>query len=111
MTIDQILYIREYHKKYTHRALADQLKLKETQVSSFCRRYNLKSNKLQDPFNLKCSREPIPIKVKTGKYWPPDHTNKSREDYVNFYLSSWDEDLNGPTGHGDLCVSDADPGL
>lgn len=110
MTIDQMLFIRNNYKNYTHQALADHLNLRETQVSWFCRRYNLKGNNLKEPPKPKYSREPIPEKVKDGKYWPPDHTNKSREDYVNFYLSPW-EDCNGPTGHGDICMTDADQGL
>ena len=36
-------------------------------------------------------------------------------DYVRPFLSDDDDDLynydNGPTGHGDVCYSDADPGL
>jgi len=40
---------------------------------------------------------------------------RKKPPYESHDLDDWDDEFNesdlGPTGHGDICMSDADPGL
>lgn len=111
ITIDQKIYIRNNYQNLTTSELATYLNLSKNQIASFCRNNKMKKEKPKKIIKSKYLREPLSVPMKTGKFWPPDHTNKSREDIINFYLSESQIDPNGPTGHGDICFSDADPGL
>ena len=68
-----------------YKDIAKKLGTTESRVQAFCYSHNLRKQADWGK-GKKYVREPIPAPVKTGKHWPADHQNKSREDYINYYL-------------------------
>lgn len=86
LTPTQQQFIRDNYKTMTHYAMAVELKIKETNVAYFCRLNNLRKTEIKRSYKTRVKKIIVPEPVKNIKRPPADHTNKSREDYVNYWL-------------------------
>lgn len=85
LTPTQQQFIRDNYATMMYKDIAKAINTTESRVQSFCYNHNLRK-KANKGKGRKYVREPIPAPVKTGKHWPADHQNKSREDYINYYF-------------------------
>lgn len=86
LTPSQQQFIRDNYRTMLYKDIAKEIGMTESRVQYFCYHHNLRKQASKGK-GKKHVREPIPAPVKTGKHWPADHQNKSREDYINYYLS------------------------
>lgn len=91
LTPTQQQFIRDNFKTMLYKDIAAKISTQdapvtENKVQYFCYNNNLRKQ-VRKGRGRRYIRQPIPAPVKTGKHWPADHTNKSREDYINYYLS------------------------
>lgn len=87
-TPEQEAFIRSNYEEMTHEQMAVALHISVSRVSYFCNLHNLRKKKPKSVFKNKyASKRPIPAPVKTGRYWPADHDNPSREDHINRILN------------------------
>lgn len=86
LTTTQQQYIRDNYKTMLYKDIAASIGTTENKVQYFCYNNNFRKQ-VRKGRGRRYIRQCIPPPVKTGKHWPPDHTNKSREDYINYYLS------------------------
>lgn len=85
LTPSQQQFIRDNYRTMMYKDIAAKIGTTESRVQYFCYNNNLQKQAGKGK-GKNYVREPIPAPVKVGKYWPADHQNKSREDYVNYYL-------------------------
>ncbi len=83
---EQEKFILSNYENMTNEQMAVALGIAVTRVEYFRKLHNLKRTVplIKKKYGVK--RQPIAVPVKTTKYWPPDHTNPSREDHVRRIL-------------------------
>ena len=86
LTPTQQQFIRDNYRTMMYKDIAKEISTTVSRVQAFCYNHNLRKQADKGK-GKKYAREPIPAPVKVGKHWPADHQNKSREDYINYYLS------------------------
>lgn len=90
LTTTQQQFIRDNYRTMLYADIAAKISTAESPVTEnkvqyYCYSHNLRKQ-VKKGRGRRYIRQPIPPPVKTGKHWPADHQNKSREDYINYYL-------------------------
>lgn len=86
LTTTQQQFIRDNYKTMLYKDIATSIGTTEGKVQYFCYSHNLRKQ-VRKGRGRRYIRQPIPAPVKTGKHWPADHTNISREQHVERILN------------------------
>jgi hypothetical protein len=95
LTPEQEAFIRNNYATMEYKDIAAEIDMNINTLYWWCKEHGLRKRRIGRKRDINKKTKQMakimalkPAAVKTGKYWPADHTNPSREDHVERILNT-----------------------